>query len=655
MAINSRAILILIAGAICLAVIFAYAGSSWAIVTYRLLTDGLLALLWLLAAAGLGAFPLRWIVGAQKEFENPLLQFVTSAALGLGLFSLAILGLGLASAFGRAAAFGLVALGLAAGIIWLTRNFDRDPMAKWSAGRATSEWFLLIGMPFLSIAILGALVPAGFLWGQHEPNGYDVVEYHLQVPREWFEAGRIVPLSHNVFSYLPFNVENHYLLAMELRGGPWAGMYLAQLMHAMFCVLAILAVGAIAGRGSGAVIAALAAAVTPWVTMLAPMAYDEGGLLLFGTLAIGWALRALTRAGDDRSVARNLLLSGLMAGFAAGSKLPALPMLIFGIPSAVAAVVVLQGWIQKQDCLPMRGLAVGLLAFVLASLAILSPWLIRNAVWAHNPIFPEGTSIFGPGDFSPVQVERWNQSLQPSPEEKSPGGRLKTVWTQIVGDWRFGFVLIPLALLAAALARKDRGTLFLLLMLGGFALFWIAFTHLQGRFFVLAIPVCAILIGRAAWNRWFPAVGAALAAMALVGYFGIAGGGIHPQFTQLAFVFGVEDLSSIQPQRVADLEKTGAKLHLVGDAKAFWYQVPMSRLTYRTVFDVDTTNPHEDLIHAWLGGDLDTSGNNYVLIDPGELARFSRTYYGIPPDRTSPEELARLERDSGGHVIDLSR
>src|SRR5205809_404472 len=81
-----------------------------------------------------------------------------------------------------------------------------------------------------------AMLPPGLLWGD-EPNGYDVLEYHLQVPREWYELGRIVPLQHNVFSFLPFNVEMHYLLAMHLRGGPWAAMYLAQLMHVAFIAI----------------------------------------------------------------------------------------------------------------------------------------------------------------------------------------------------------------------------------------------------------------------------------------------------------------------------------------------------------------------------------------------------------------------------------
>ena len=92
---------------------------------------------------------------------------------------------------------------------------------------------------------MAALMPPGVM-STPEPNGYDVVEYHLQVPREWYEWHRIVPLHHNVFSFMPMNMEMHYLLAMHLSDGPWAGMYLCQIMHLCMMVLAVLAVYAIA-------------------------------------------------------------------------------------------------------------------------------------------------------------------------------------------------------------------------------------------------------------------------------------------------------------------------------------------------------------------------------------------------------------------------
>jgi len=54
---------------------------------------------------------------------------------------------------------------------------------------------------------------------------------------------------------------------------------------------------------------------------------------------------------------------------------------------------------------------------------------------------------------------------------------------------------------------------------------------------------------------------------------------------------------------------------LVGDAKAFWYAVPMKRLRYQTVFDV----------REW---EIEKAG--LFVIDPGEIERFRRTYKGLP-------------------------
>src|SRR5213078_1298611 len=99
------------------------------------------------------------------------------------------------------------------------------------------------------LSIVAALVPPGVMWGD-EPHGYDVVEYHLQLPREWYELHRIVPLHHNVFSYFPLATEMHYLLAMQFRHTPWAGMYVAQLMHVAMSALAVVAVYAM-GRALG--------------------------------------------------------------------------------------------------------------------------------------------------------------------------------------------------------------------------------------------------------------------------------------------------------------------------------------------------------------------------------------------------------------------
>ncbi len=289
-AVKSRAAAIVAGTLVFLGVFFALAGPSWELALYRIMQDGGCATLWLVSAGGFG-----WI--AWKAFrlrETDSLTAITCIALGLGIMSLGILGLGLAGWVNQKWAIGIVAVGDLIAISVGYSHAKNWNSAEWLAEAANCGWLWIAPAAVAGVVALGACFPPGILWGD-EPNGYDVVEYHLQIPREWYEAGRITALHHNVFSYFPFNVEMHYLLAMNLHGGfwgPWAGMYLAQMMHLGFCAATVWAVYALAGGGRKGIVAGAVVAVVPWTGLLGAVAYDEGGTLLFGILAIGWAIRA---------------------------------------------------------------------------------------------------------------------------------------------------------------------------------------------------------------------------------------------------------------------------------------------------------------------------------------------------------------------------
>src|SRR5688572_9892959 len=262
---NRRGTVALACAALCLVTILVYAGAGWAEVTFRLLTDGVLLVAWLAAAYGIGSLvPLPKSAGPMRG--------VTRIATGLGVMSLATLGLGLGGAMNRVSAVALLVVGIAItiGRVLQSRGTASATVREWWHAPAGWSWLWLAAMPFLAMAIVAAFVPPGVLWGD-EPNGYDVVEYHLQIPREWYEAGRITGLHHNVFSYFPFNVEMQFLMAMHVRGGPWAGMYLAQLMHVGYVALSVAAVYAaarsIGGNTAGATVAGVCAAATPWLAL----------------------------------------------------------------------------------------------------------------------------------------------------------------------------------------------------------------------------------------------------------------------------------------------------------------------------------------------------------------------------------------------------
>ena len=635
---------LLAATALFLFVFFAYAGSAWAAALYRLLTDGPLLLVWMGAMVGLGKWVSRLFASRGES-----LGFAASAGLGIGCYSLLILLFGWGGALNRAVAWILIGFGIALGLFELFgRGFSpssgtpgegrggglqseianrksqiADPRpspppeyrrrgAEASFASYLNEpiewtsWLWLIVVPFLAIAVLAAFMPPGMLWGD-EPNGYDVVEYHLQIPREWYEAGRIVALHHNVFSYFPFNVEMHYLLAMHLRGGPWAGMYLAQLMHVAMMVLAVVALGEFVGcKGIGCV---LLVASTPWLTLLAPVAYNEGGLLLFGTLAIGWAWRAIT---EPPNRARYMALAGVMAGFASGAKLTAVPMLLAAIPVAFGLAVLLRkekGWLRPA------------VMFVGFGLLVLSPWLIRNFIWTRNPVFPEAMSVFGRAHFTAEQAERWRLAYVPPPAQRTLEGRVKALWEQIFADWRYGFVLIPAGLFAFIRGKRRSESLYLVALLAMWLVFWIFFTHLQSRFFVLAIPVAALLLSRVE-----SPIGklALICAVVLQAGFGLLRLDriVEPKRDLLR----VEHYQDIMEKEFSPVIGGAGNLFLIGDARAFYYEVPMSRLRYRTVFDVQVGN--REILDAW-ANDWNISDGDTMLIDSNELRRFAKTYTGI--------------------------
>ena len=69
--------------------------------------------------------------------------------------------------------------------------------------------------------VLGAMLPT---------IDFDALEYHLQGPKEYFQAGRIAFLPHNVYTSMPFGVEMLHLLGMEVLGDWWWGGLVGQLL-----------------------------------------------------------------------------------------------------------------------------------------------------------------------------------------------------------------------------------------------------------------------------------------------------------------------------------------------------------------------------------------------------------------------------------------
>jgi len=549
----------------------------------------------------------------------------------------------------------------------------------------------IVAMPFLGMAIVGACLMPGVLWRPDDPHPYDVLVYHLQVPREWYELGRVVGLTHNVFSYFPFNTEMHFLAMMYLKGGPWKGMYAAQFLNVVFAALTVLTIyGSVRklrpdASLANAIVAGVLTAGIPWIVMPACVAYVEPYMVLMTALSVHWALVGMSRGSPLHAIAQGhtesprstfgerfspWALAGVFAGFAAGAKFTAVAMVLVGLPAACGVVGVLAGFVgrlsgstdalvgsvfarPKRAASPPaklvndgsgeagemprihygRNIIIGCVIFFVSGLAALSPWLIRNQIWAGNPVFPLAMRVLGARDFDETQIVRFERAHAATDVQKSLSAKVQAVVHEIQWSWKYGFALWMLALAGWVISarRAEAWALGILTLLMLFT--WMFATHLMSRFLVTSIPPAMLLIGLARWGRLLPVVGVIGVVCILCAWSGE--GRLSDQLSQAAEkgeqgLFGLDEPMLMIPEIVKEVEDGQRIVAMVGDSQAFLHPSPMSHLRYRTVFDVKTV-PGQNPIDAWLGLKAGEARPRdvTVYVDPAELSRLARTYLGI--------------------------
>jgi len=478
--------------------------------TAIVVSDGALVVLFWIAAVGLG----WWVVTLLGLSDSPLRwQIVAAAGLGIGLLALLVLLLGSlgvlqqgvwAVLLGTMILACVVRAGLHAYRQVRTASPQRRPVAwRWEHGL----WVTVI--PFLVVALLEATIPPGLSWGD-EAGGYDVLEYHFGGPKEYWLEGRVVPLPHNIYTYFPANAEMLYLLAFVIKGGPFDGIYLAQLLNASLAIW-VVAAAWLAGREFGAfqgIVAGVLAATCPWLTYLSGMAYVENGLLFLGMLTLAVVVRLLVDPASR--CARWFLLGGLSAGLACGFKYTAVPMVF--VPLGLVALGVgrcggrFARRIRRPSSVSVDGARPSLVApvlFVVGAGITFSPWLARNFRIAGNPVFPLAHRTLGyhANLWDETLAERWDRAHGPQPDEAGLAGRLGQTWQRLVAGPNYGPAIFLAALLALpGLAGPQRRVVIacLVVLTVQFAC-WLTATHLFARFGVPMIGPLVVL-GAVGWS-----------------------------------------------------------------------------------------------------------------------------------------------------------
>lgn len=294
----------------------------------------------------------------------------------------------------------------------------------------------------------------------------DAVGYHLGLVAEYLRLGGF-PARVGFYEMVPQGMEMLFLFAFAF--GKHSA---AKLVHLAFLFATVPLIAHTGKRlgipGAAPIGAALIYLSAPVVGVTGSSAYNDPALVFY-ILATLYLLLAWRQEGK----LEYLLTAGVFAGFCYAVKFPGIVVL----PAAGLAVLVLSRRVRP------------VMAFAAAGLAMLAPWMLRNAVVAGNPLAPLFNAWF-PNPYFHAAMEqtlavtlaswggvRWWQA----PWELAIGGRLQGILGAV-------FLAMPLALLA--LRRQAGRILWLAAVVAAIPWFW----NMGTRFLLPAVPFLALAL-----------------------------------------------------------------------------------------------------------------------------------------------------------------
>lgn len=336
-----------------------------------------------------------------------------TAGLGTGALSAALCALAGAGLLRPAPVLAVLSVGLALAVKEGGAIFRLDRGEGSDKKRGPAERASLIALSL--VALLGMSLAAT------APASRDALIHHLAIPKIYVGHRGFIELPFATFSYYPMNLNMLYA-ALLIAGADIAAkmihfaFYLGVLftlhrMLRMFCSPAVsMACTALFGS-------------VPVVFNVATWAYVDFGLTFYTLLAI-MALLDWMEKGEVRWV----WLAAALSGLAAGTKYSG-----FLIAGLLGCWVIAAAFRQHLGAGKVLRTAAGFAGIVLV---VLLPWLIKDMVQTGNPIYPQGSRIFGGPAWQPerARVSAWEVRREGEGEH----------WIEeVLVPWRISTVMRP--------------------------------------------------------------------------------------------------------------------------------------------------------------------------------------------------------------------
>jgi hypothetical protein len=625
------------------------------------------AAFWLLSSWIVGGAAFA-VLGLTHRF-HPVEAVGLSIAAGLNLLSLTTLVIGVAG--GSASRWPMIVaicvlLGLAT---WLwNRSCKSGSSNKVSPENRTPEalgyWdqrriiFLAFACALLCVFyFLGAVLP---------PSEFDVREYHLQGPKEFFQTGRIQFLAHNIYANMPMGTEMHALAWMSLWGGVdgwYHGALIGKVIFASFSIVTAMILSGSVARQAGSIAGWIVACT--WLGMPGIAEVSKLGLIdqavacyLAASVSVLFALHD-KRAQDGSNPSGLILLLGWFLGATAACKYTAVPFVV--LPGVAIAL-----WIMIPSAMSMRRVTVLVGTLILGGAFGGGLWYAKNSALAGNPVYPLASGVLGGKTMNLAKAKQWNDAhrvpVLPAAGEMEQLGdyRLSTLsneFGQITVYSRYlGLLLIPLCVVGLLTSRSGF-TWLLVIWFVGYIAVWYFFTHRLERFWLPALVIPAIIAGQG--GSWLlkqekGIVGTVFLAMGLLTSLCFLALWPFSDNRYLVALTSLRDDQFISPrssqqssdnslgaasrvplhQRWINTQLTQSdKVLVVGDAQVFDIRIP---ILYSTCFDA---SPLEEIATGKSPEEIWQSmrdrGITHILVHWGEIARYrSPGNYGFSPTIT---------------------
>ena len=244
--------------------------------------------------------------------------------------------------------------------------------------RPVEAVLLCIICVFVLTACLLALTP---------PIARDVLIHHLAIPKLWLIHGGFYDIPWAVYSYYPMNLELLYLIPLY-----FGNDIIPNFIHLGFGIgTALMIYFYLKSRLNlmAGLLGFLIFISTPVISKLSTMAYVDLGAVFFVTASI---LSFIQWRDSKYDQSGWLLISAVAMGLGLGSKYSVLVPWFF-VTLAITFIC------SRDTGNSGKTMKYGSL-FFLISLAVFSPWLLKNTILTGNPFYPLFPGIFNSGILS---------------------------------------------------------------------------------------------------------------------------------------------------------------------------------------------------------------------------------------------------------------